>query len=353
MQPFVHLHVHSQYSVLDGQASIAAIVDKAIDDGMPAIALTDHGNMFGVKEFYNYIKKKNGKRKSAAQELEQKIAALADDDPERESKLAELQAQLDKVKKPFKPIIGCEMYVARKRLQDKNGKEDQSGYHLVVLAKNEKGYHNLIKLVSKAWTEGFYMRPRTDRVELEKYHEGLIIASACLGGEVPKKIMNGTPAEVEETISWYKNLFGDDYYLELQRHKATVPNANHETYEKQQIVNAQLLEYAKKFGIKLICTNDVHFVNEEHADAHERLIYLNTGRTVSQGNPNMGYSKQEWLKTTEEMNSVFADLPEVLANTLEIADKVETYSIDHAPIMPTFQIPAEFGTEEEYRRKYT
>ena len=353
MQPFVHLHVHSQYSVLDGQASIAAIVDKAIDDGMPAIALTDHGNMFGVKEFYNYIKKKNGKRKSAAQELEQKIAALADDDPERESKLAELQAQLDKVKKPFKPIIGCEMYVARKRLQDKNGKEDQSGYHLVVLAKNEKGYHNLIKLVSKAWTEGFYMRPRTDRVELEKYHEGLIIASACLGGEVPKKIMNGTPAEVEETISWYKNLFGDDYYLELQRHKATVPNANHETYEKQQIVNAQLLEYAKKFGIKLICTNDVHFVNEEHADAHERLIYLNTGRTVSQGNPNMGYSKQEWLKTTEEMNGVFADLPEVLANTLEIADKVETYSIDHAPIMPTFQIPTEFGTEEEYRRKYT
>ena len=353
MQPFVHLHVHSQYSVLDGQASIAAIVDKAIDDGMPAIALTDHGNMFGVKEFYNYIKKKNGKRKSAAQELEQKIAALADDDPERESKLAELQAQLDKVKKPFKPIIGCEMYVARKRLQDKNGKEDQSGYHLVVLAKNEKGYHNLIKLVSKAWTEGFYMRPRTDRVELEKYHEGLIIASACLGGEVPKKIMNGTPAEVEETISWYKNLFGDDYYLEMQRHKATVPNANHETYEKQQIVNAQLLEYAKKFGIKLICTNDVHFVNEEHADAHERLIYLNTGRTVSQGNPNMGYSKQEWLKTTEEMNGVFADLPEVLANTLEIADKVEFYTINHGPIMPVYPIPESFGTEETYRQKYS
>ena len=225
MQPFVHLHVHSQYSVLDGQASIAAIVDKAIDDGMPAIALTDHGNMFGVKEFYNYIKKKNGKLKGAVQELEQKIAAIADDDPEKESKLADLQAQLEKAKakKPFKPIIGCEMYVARKRLQDKNGKEDQSGYHLIVLAKNEKGYHNLIKLVSKAWTEGFYMRPRTDRVELEKYHEGLIIASACLGGEVPQKIMNGTPAEVEEAISWYKNLFGDDYYLEMQRHKTTRP----------------------------------------------------------------------------------------------------------------------------------
>ena len=152
MQPFVHLHVHSQYSVLDGQASIQALVDKAHDDGMPGIALTDHGNMFGVKEFYNYIKKKNGKLKSAIQEIEQKIAAVTDDDPDKENKLAELQTQLEKAKskKPFKPIIGCEMYVARKRLHDKNGKEDQSGYHLIVLAKNEKGYHNLIKLVSKA-----------------------------------------------------------------------------------------------------------------------------------------------------------------------------------------------------------
>ena len=355
MQPFVHLHVHSQYSVLDGQASIQALVDKAHDDGMPGIALTDHGNMFGVKEFYNYIKKKNGKLKNAIQEIEQKIAAVTDDDPDKENKLAELQTQLEKAKskKPFKPIIGCEMYVARKRLHDKNGKEDQSGYHLIVLAKNEKGYHNLIKLVSKAWTEGFYMRPRTDRVELEKYHEGLIIASACLGGEIPQKIMHGTPEEVEEAILWYKNIFGEDYYLEMQRHKATVPNANHETFERQQEVNEQLLKYAQKFGIKLICTNDVHFVNEEHADAHERLICLNTGRTIHESNPNMGYSKQEWLKTTEEMNGVFGDVPEALANTIEICDKVETYSIDHAPIMPTFEIPTDFGTEEEYRKKYT
>lgn len=171
MQPFVHLHVHSQYSVLDGKPALLPSSTRLSTTGMPAIALTDHGNMFGVKEFYNYIKKKNGKLKGAVQELEQKIAAIADDDPEKESKLADLQAQLEKAKaqKPFKPIIGCEMYVARKRLQDKNGKEDQSGYHLIVLAKNEKGYHNLIKLVSKAWTEGFYQRPRTDRVELEKY----------------------------------------------------------------------------------------------------------------------------------------------------------------------------------------
>ena len=355
MHPFVHLHVHSQYSVLDGQASISALVDKAVADGMPGIALTDHGNMFGIKELYNYVKKKNGKLKEAVKDLEKQIAELKDDDPERESKLADLQKKLEEAeaKKPFKIIIGCEMYVARNRLQDKNGKEDQSGYHLIVLAKNEKGYHNLIKLVSKAWTEGFYMRPRTDRTELEKYHEGLIVASACLGGEVPRKIMNGTPAEAEEAILWYKNLFGDDYYLELQRHKATVPNANHDTYEKQQVVNARLLEYAEKFGIKLICTNDVHFVNEEHADAHERLICLNTGHTLRESNPGMGYSKQEWLKTTEEMNAIFADVPEALDNTLEVLGKVETYSIDHAPIMPTFEIPADFGTEEEYRKKYT
>ncbi|MBQ8423319.1 MAG: DNA polymerase III subunit alpha [Coprobacter sp.] len=355
MQPFVHLHVHTQYSVLDGQASVSALVDKAMADGMPGIAITDHGNMFGVKEFYNYIKKKNGKLKDAIKSIESKIADVKNDDPERESKLAELQAELEKAKakKPFKPIIGCEMYVARKRMQDKNGKEDQSGYHLIVLAKNEKGYHNLIKLVSKAWTEGFYMRPRTDRVELEKYKEGLIVASACLGGEVPQKIMKATPADVEEAIMWYKNMFGDDYYLEMQRHKATVPNANHDTYEKQQQVNEQLIEYARKFGIKLICTNDVHFVDEVHADAHERLICLNTGRTLRESNPGMGYSKQEWMKTTAEMNEVFGDIPEALSNTLEIIDKVETYSIDHAPIMPTFAIPEEFGTEEEYRRKYT
>ncbi len=355
MQPFVHLHVHTQYSVLDGQASVTALVDKAIADGMPGIAITDHGNMFGVKEFYNYIKKKNGKLKEAIKAIDGKIATVKEDDPDRESKLAQLEEELEKAKskKPFKPIIGCEMYVARKRLQDKNGKEDQSGYHLIILAKNEKGYHNLIKLVSKAWTEGFYMRPRTDRVELEKYKEGLIVASACLGGEVPQKIMKATPADVEETITWYKNVFGDDYYLEMQRHKATVPNANHDTFEKQQQVNDQLIQYAQKFGIKLICTNDVHFVNEEHADAHERLICVNTGRTLRESNPAMGYSKQEWMKTTAEMNEVFGDMPESISNTLEILDKVETYSIDHAPIMPTFAIPEEFGTEDGYREKYT
>ena len=222
----------------------------------------------------------------------------------------------------------------------------------MVLAKNLKGYHNLIKLVSKAWTKGFYMRPRTDRAELEKYHEGLIVCSACLGGEVPRRITAGQFEEAEEAVRWYKNLFGDDYYLELQRHKATVPRANHEVYPMQQVVNEKLIEYARKYNIKLVCTNDVHFVDEENAEAHDRLICLSTGKDLDDPN-RMLYTKQEWMKTREEMNEIFADVPEALSNTVEICDKVEFYSIDHAPIMPTFAIPEDFGTEEEYRRKFT
>jgi len=356
MHPFIHLHVHSQYSILDGQASIQALVDKAMRDGMRGIAITDHGNMFGIKEFYNYVNKKNGGVKSEIKDLKKRISDIENGKIECEDRDAELsrcKAELEeKEKKLFKPIIGCEMYVARNRLQDKNGKPDQSGYHLIVLAKNLKGYKNLIKLVSKAWTEGFYMRPRTDRVELEKYHEGLIVASACLGGEVPKKINKGLLDEAEEAVRWYKNLFGEDYYLELQRHKATVPNANHEAYPLQVQANAKILEYAKKYNIKVICTNDVHFVDEEHAEAHDRLICLSTGKDLDDPN-RMYYSKQEWMKTTEEMNALFADVPEALINTNEILDKVEFYSIDHAPIMPTFAIPEEFGTEEGYRQKFT
>ena len=321
MEDFVHLHVHTQYSILDGQSKIPHLVDKAIKDGMKGMAVNDHGVMFGIKELTDYCGKINKDRKKEGLE-------------------------------PFKPIIGCEMYVARRTMDKKEGKPDQSGYHLIVLAKNEKGYHNLIKLVSRAWTKGYYMRPRTDRNELEKYHEGLIICSACLGGEVPKKITQGLLAEAEEAIQWYKNLFGDDYYLEMQRHKATVPKANHEAYPLQVNVNKHLIEYSKKYNVKLICTNDVHFVNEEHAEAHDRLICLSTGKDLDDPN-RMYYTKQEWMKTKAEMNELFADVPEALSNTLEILDKVEYYSIDHAPIMPTFAIPEDFGTEEGYRQKYT
>ncbi|MDE6309362.1 MAG: DNA polymerase III subunit alpha, partial [Muribaculaceae bacterium] len=317
MIPFAHLHVHSQYSVLDGQASVKALVDKAMADGMPAMALTDHGNMFGIKEFFNYVNKKN--------------KSLPEGTPK------------------FKPIFGCEMYVARQSLTTHVDEKDK-GYHLIVLAKNKKGYHNLVKLVSQAWTEGFYYHPRTDKQALAAHSEGLIVCSACLGGEIPRLIRMGEIEEADKQVAWFKQTFGDDYYIELQRHKATVPRANHTTYPIQEEVNPVLIELARKHGVKIICTNDVHFVNEEDAEAHDRLICVSTNKNLDDPS-RMLYSKQEWMKTTEEMNRIFADIPEALANTIEIADKVEVYSIDHGPIMPNFEIPKEFGTEEEYRQR--
>ena len=353
---FVHLHVHSQYSILDGQASIQKLVDKAMRDGQPGIALTDHGNMFGIKEFYNYVKKVKGKYKAQAAEAEARLAALVDGSqaPVDPAEIARCRAELADLKRKaaFKPIIGSEVYVARRRMQDKEGKPDQSGYHLILLAKNLKGYHNLIKIVSKAWTEGFYMRPRTDRVELEKYHEGLICCSACLAGEVPRAITADDMQKAEEAILWHKKLFGDDYYLELQLHKATVERANHEAYPMQLKVNKHLRRLAAKHGVRLVCTNDVHFVDEDNAEAHDRLICLSTGKDLDDPK-RMLYSKQEWLKTREEMAAIFGDVPEAMATTVEICEQVETYSIDHSPIMPTFEIPAEFGTEEGYRQRFS
>ena len=256
-------------------------------------------------------------------------------------------------KAAFKPIIGCEVYVARRRLQNKEGKQDQSGYHLILLAKNLKGYHNLIKIVSKAWTEGFYMRPRTDRVELEKYHEGLICCSACLAGEVPRAISADDMERAEEAVKWYKGLFGEDFYLELQLHRATVEDANHEAYGMQLKVNDGIRDLAEKYRIKTICSNDVHFVDEGDAEAHDRLICLSTGKDLDDPK-RMRYSKQEWMKTTAEMKAIFGESdPESLATTVEICNKVELYSIDNPPIMPNFEIPAEFGTEEEYRQRLT
>ena len=354
MRDYIHLHVHSQYSLLDGQASIKALVDKAMTNGMRGIALTDHGSMFGIKDFTNYVNKKNAPITGDIKSLKKKIKSLqkqglSDSDEEIVEAKSIISA---KEKELFKPIIGCEMYVARRGLATKEIKMDQSGYHLVVLAKNKKGYHNLIKLVSKAWVDGFYARPRTDRTELEKYAEGLIVSTACLGGEIPKKITQGKIEEAEEAVQWFKRVFKDDFYLELQRHKATVPRANHEAFPLQQNVNKHMLELSKKFDVKLICTNDVHFVDEIHAEAHDRLICLSTGRDIDDPN-RMLYTKQEWLKTREEMSEIFHDIPEALDNTIEILDKVEMYSIDHAPIMPTFDIPVDFGTEEGYRQKYS
>ena len=324
MEDFIHLHVHTYYSILDGQSSIKRLVDKAIGNGMRGMAITDHGDMFGIKEFHDYVGGINKGRKKEGLE-------------------------------PFKPIFGCEMYVSRygsKLLKD--DKKHQGGYHLIVLAKNYQGYKNLIKLVSRSWVDGFYMRPRTDREDLEKYHEGLIVCSACIAGEVPRKILNGDIAGAREAIEWHKRVFGDDYYLELQRHEVKDPaqRANRETFPMQQKANKVLIELAHEYGIKLVCTNDAHFVDQENAEAHDHLLCLATAKDLDDPT-RMLYSKQEWFKTREEMNEVFSDVPEALSNTLEILDKVEIYSIDHDPIMPFFPIPDNFGTEEEWRQKFT
>lgn len=356
MQPFIHLHVHTQYSLLDGQASIDALIDKAQKDKMPAIAVTDHGNMFGIKEFFNKVNKKNGKYQGIVKDAQKALKALPAPEArtaEEQQKAAELESQIAAAQASlFKPILGCECYCARNGRARKSEKEDRSGWHLIVLAKNLNGYKNLIKMVSLSWTEGFYGRPRIDKELLEKYHEDLIVCSACLGGEIPQHILKGRIDKAEDSIRWFKNLFGEDYYLELQRHETHDPNADCTTFPKQQEVNKALIELARKHQIKIIATNDVHFVNQEDAEAHDRLICLSTGKDLDDPN-RMRYSKQEWMKTTAEMNAIFADIPEALSNTLEIADKVEFYSIDHGPIMPTFAIPEEFGTEESYREKFT
>ena len=355
MQSFVHLHVHSQYSLLDGQASIARLVDKAMKDGMKALALTDHGVMYGVKDFVNYISKKNAPVKAKIRKIENELRVLQSKSSDQDIDALELELknklELEQ-KNLFKPIIGCECYLARRDRFSQKDKVDSSGWHLVVLAKNFKGYQNLIKIVSKSWTEGFYYRPRIDKELLEKYSEGLIVSSACLGGEISRKVDNGEIEEAEEAVKWYKSVFGDDYYLELQRHKTNRPDADATTYVKQERVNKELIKIAEKLNVKVIATNDVHFVNEEDADAHDRLICLSTGRDFDDEN-RMRYSKQEWLKTTAEMNQVFADMPHVLSNTLEIANKIEHYSIDHDALMPFYPIEASFGTEEEYKTRYS
>ena len=350
MQPFIHLHVHTQFSVLDGQASVPALVDKAIADGMKGLAITDHGNMFGIKEFFNYVKKKNGKIKDEIKEAEKAIAkAREENDDETVAQNEALIAKLNE--KIFKPIFGCEMYVALKSLHEHVDKKD-TGRHLIVLAKNETGYHNLIKIVSQAWTEGFYSHPRTDKEALYNHREGLIVCSACLGGEIPRLIQAGEIEEAERQVKWFKDTFGDDYYIELQRHKTNKPGGNTVTYEVQEKVNPELIRIARKYDIKIIATNDVHFVNEEDAEAHDRLICVSTNKFLTD-EKRMRYTKQEWMKTQAEMNEVWADLPEALTNTLEILDKVTTYTIDHKPILPNFPLPEGFNDNDEYLRYLT
>ena len=305
---FAHLHVHTQYSILDGQSKIRDLIDTAVANGQPALAITDHGNMFGVKEFLDTVAKKEA---------------------------------------PLKPIVGCEMYVAGNSRFDRKGREDQSSYHLIMLAKNMDGYHNLIKLSSKAYIEGFYYKPRIDHELIEQYHEGIVCCSACLGGEVPQAIMEGKLEEAERIAAWYKSIFGDDYYLEVQRHETDVPGAEKSTFEHQQQVNEVIFKIAEKLGIKVVATNDVHFVRKEDGPAHDRLICISTNSDFDDPK-RLRYTQQEYLKSTEEMSAIFADHPEVISNTLEIVDKCEVLNLNHDPILPIFPLPEGFTDSNDY-----
>jgi DNA polymerase III subunit alpha len=306
MKNFTHLHVHTQYSILDGASNIKNLIAKVKKDGMTALAITDHGNMFGVKEFFNEARAQN-----------------------------------------IKPIIGCEAYVAEKSRFEKTGKDDRSGHHLILLARNHTGYKNLVKLVSKSYTEGFYYKPRIDKELLREYRDGLIVCSACLGGEVPQALMNKNAEEAEKIILEFKALFGNDYYLELQRHPSGDPEIDREILDNQNKVNTHLVNLAEKHNINLIASNDVHFINAQDAGAHDRLICLNTGKDIDDPS-RLRYTRQEYLKTTEEMYTLFSDIPRALENTMEIAGKVESYELDSLPVMPDFSIPEGFTNEDDY-----
>ena len=309
--PFTHLHVHTQYSILDGAADIRLLIAKAKEDKMVAMAITDHGNMFGAKEFHKEALKKN-----------------------------------------IKPIIGCEVYVARRSMHEKSDKLDGGGYHLILLAKNSAGYHNLIRLVSAGWTEGFYYKPRIDKNLLRKHSMGLIACSGCLNGEIPYIIRHENYESAKNAVLEYKDIFGEDFYLEIQRHPSGDPQIDKDVYEDQVFVNQQLLKLSGETNVKIIATNDVHFINADDAAAHDRLLCINTGKDIDDQN-RLRYTKQEWFKSQDEMYQLFGDLPQALFYTYEIAKKVEKFELDNPPVMPHFEIPEGFTDADEYLRHLT
>jgi DNA polymerase-3 subunit alpha len=311
MALFAHLHVHTQYSILDGASNIPLLIEKVKSLGMEALAITDHGNMFGAKEFHNSATKKG-----------------------------------------IKPILGCEIYVAKGSVDDKSGKEDRSGDHLILLAKNLTGYRNLIKLVSVAWTRGFYYKPRIDKTLLAQYSKGLIASSACLAGEVANEVLNGSAASAVEALKSYLNIFGEDFYLEIQRHETYDPEADRSAFPLQQKVIEAYRKLSAKYSVKIVASNDIHFINAEDAEAHDRLICINTAKDLDDPN-RLRYSKQEYVKSEEEMRKIFSDIPEAIDNIAEIVSKIEKYKLDHDPIMPEFEIPAEFASKDDYLRFLT
>ncbi|MCD6347495.1 MAG: DNA polymerase III subunit alpha, partial [Bacteroidales bacterium] len=298
MSDFIHLHVHTQYSILDGATRIPDLVKRAKELKMPALAITDHGNMFGVKKFYDESKKAG-----------------------------------------IKPIIGCEVYMAPNGRLDKSDKEDRHHFHLILLAKNKTGYQNLIKLVSLAYIEGFYYKPRIDWELLNDNHEGLIACSSCLGGELPKAALNHGEEAAEKVLLKYKDLFGEDYYVELQDHGS----------EEQKKANAIMISLAKKHQVELIATNDVHYLNAKDAEAQEILLCLSMGKNLSDTG-RMKFTGQEFFKTPDEMRALFSEHPEALANTLKISDKIEDYNLDRKVLLPDFQIPEGFDNQDSYLR---
>ncbi len=269
---------------------------------MPGLAITDHGNMYGIKDFFDVSKKYP----------------------------------------TVKPILGCEVYVTHHFDHREHTKEHQfKYYHLILLAKNPTGYHNLMKIVSIGHIEGFYHRPQVSHEVIEKYHEGLICCSACLAGEIPKCIMAGDENGLKNAIEWHKRVFGEDYYLEVMLHKTEIPGLSDDVYRSQLECNSRIFELGKEYGIKVVATNDVHFVNKEDGPVHDRLICLTTNSPID-APKRLRYTQQEYLKSEEEMSALFPGHPEVVENTLEVLDKVERYSIDRGHVLPKFDIDPEF-----------
>ena len=304
---FVHLHVHTQYSILDGLSDIKKLFTRAQELGMPGLAITDHGNMFGVKDF---------------RDISEKFPDV-------------------------KPIIGCEIYVTRHYDHKLKDNDHKKYYHLILLAKNYDGYRNLMKIVSIGHIEGNYYRPRVSHEVIEKYHENLICCSACMAGEIAQGILAGDEKGVDEAIEWHKRVFGEDYYLEVMMHKTEVPGLSLDTYNLQKEYCSEIFKLAQKHGVKVVATNDVHFVRKEDGPVHDRLICLTTNANVDDPK-RLRYTQQEYLKSKEEMAEIFPDHPEVLANTLEVCDKVERYEINRGHVLPKFQIDSSFLEKIDY-----